>query len=74
MKTHTLTTPELLFVIGTRAMIAAGIALLVSPKLRGSQRKAVAWTLLTIGAVTTPHVVKTLFGEESLTKRIRALL
>jgi hypothetical protein len=74
MKTHTLTTPELVFVIGTRALIAAGIALLVSPKLRTSQRKAVAWALLTIGAVTTPPVVKTLFGEEPLTKRIRALL
>jgi hypothetical protein len=47
------TFPQVAFVAGTRAMAGAGIGLLVSNHLRPDQRRAVGWTLLTIGIVTT---------------------
>ncbi len=53
MRTITLTVPEFFFVVGTRAMLAAGVAFLVGRKLRDRERKIVGFGLLTIGAVTT---------------------
>src|SRR5438270_6659622 len=40
MKRRTLTVPELMFVVGTRAALAAGAALLISGKLILNQRHA----------------------------------
>ena len=53
MRTVLLDLPTLGFVIGTRAALAAGIALLVSDKLGAARRRALGTTLLAIGAVTT---------------------
>lgn len=53
MEKRTLTIPELMFVIGTRAMLAAGVAFLVSGRLSRKQRKIVGTTLVTLGAITT---------------------
>ena len=53
MRTVLLDLPTLGFVIGTRAALAAGIALLVSDKLGAARRRALGMTLLAIGAVTT---------------------
>ena len=47
------TLPELALISGTRAMLGAGAALLLGGKLSGEQRKAVGWTLLIVGAVST---------------------
>ena len=43
---------ELAFVVATRAMLGAGIGLLLSQKLK-SRSKAVGLTLVTLGALTT---------------------
>jgi uncharacterized protein YjeT (DUF2065 family) len=53
MRTVTLTLPELMFVVGTRAMLAAGVALLALTKLSEQQRRAIGTTLVAIGVVTT---------------------
>ncbi len=48
-----LTFPELMFVVGTRAALGAGLGLLLSTKLNDSQRKLLGLTLVFVGAVTT---------------------
>jgi len=53
MKKTELTLPELALIGGTRALLGAGLALLLSEKLNERQRKATGWTLLLIGAVST---------------------
>ena len=53
MKSVTLDVPVLGFVIGTRAALAAGIALLVSHRLGVDRRRALGLTLVAIGAATT---------------------
>lgn len=57
MKTIRLTLPELGMAVGTRAMLGAGIALLLSHKLDDKQRRAVGVTLVCVGALTTIPLV-----------------
>jgi hypothetical protein len=52
-KNVALTWPEFMFVVGTRAILAAGIALFIAGKLSDDRRRIVATTLVLIGAVTT---------------------
>ena len=59
--------PELGLIAGTRAMLGAGIGLLLANRLSGSQRKAVGWTLLAVGAVTTiPLVMQVVGGRRAV--------
>jgi hypothetical protein len=58
-----LTRPELAFIIATRAMIGAGIALLLADRLSLEQRKAVGSTLTVVGLVTTIPAVWAIFGK-----------
>jgi len=53
MKKPDVTLPELALIAGTRAMLGAGIGLLLADKIPAEQRKAIGWTLTIIGAVTT---------------------
>ena len=53
MKEVILGLPELAMVVGTRAMAGAGIGVLLSDKMTPEQRRAVGWTLVLIGAITT---------------------
>ena len=53
MRTVSLTFPEFMFIVGTRAMLAAGVAFLAFSKLSNQQRRVVGSTLVAIGAVTT---------------------
>jgi hypothetical protein len=53
MKNLELNIPTLGFVIATRAMLGAGIGLLLSDRIPAAQRKAIALTLIGVGAVTT---------------------
>jgi hypothetical protein len=45
--------PELGMIAGTRAALGAGIALLLGERLDTKPRRAVGWTLLAVGALTT---------------------
>jgi hypothetical protein len=53
MRSPTLSFPELMFVVATRAALAAGVALLVSRRLSRSQRRSIGTALVAVGAVTT---------------------
>jgi hypothetical protein len=53
MKRLDLSLPELLFVIVTRAALAAGVGLLLSDRLRRGKRRKVGLTLIAVGALTT---------------------
>ncbi|MDB5353449.1 MAG: hypothetical protein JWN86_4696 [Planctomycetota bacterium] len=48
-----ITMPELVLVASTRGMIGGGLGLLLADRLPESQRRAVGWTLLLVGAFTT---------------------
>ena len=63
MKPKEVTVPELALIAGTRGMLGAGIGLLLSGKLSREQRRAVGWTLVTVGAVTTIPLVISVFGN-----------
>ncbi len=56
MRNVALDLPTFGFIIGTRAALAAGIALLVSERLSAARRRAVGITLVAVGAVTTVPV------------------
>jgi hypothetical protein len=53
MKTTELTLPELALIAGTRALLGAGLGLLLADKLSEDQRKAAGWTMFLIGVATT---------------------
>ena len=53
MKEHSLTIPEIALIGGTRALLGAGVALLLGDRLSREERRAVGWTLFVVGAVST---------------------
>ena len=53
MKKHLLSLPQLLFVVGTRAALGAGVGLLASRRMSDKQRRAAGVTLALVGAATT---------------------
>ena len=69
MKTKTLTIPELMFVVGTRAALAAGAALLVSGKLKPKTRRAAGLALMGIAGVTTIPAARIVLRRKPLLKR-----
>ena len=71
MKKRLLTTPEMIFLISTRAALAAGIALLVSQRLNRSARRAAGMALLGIGGITTIPAARILLRRPSLRERLR---
>lgn len=73
MRETRLTLPELGLVAGTRAAAGVGIGLLLADRLSPEQRKAVGWTLLLVGALTTiPLAMEVLGHSRSLTRTERA--
>ncbi|HTU17798.1 MAG TPA: hypothetical protein VMG10_07005 [Gemmataceae bacterium] len=63
MKEAHLTLPELALIAGTRAVAGAGIGLLLANRLSESQRRAVGWTLLLVGAISTVPLALEVFGK-----------
>ena len=55
--------PELGMVVGTRAMLGAGVALLLADKISADTRKGVGWALLTIGVLTTVPAAMLVLGR-----------
>ena len=51
---------ELAFVAGTRGMAGAGLGLLLAGFMKPETRKAVGWTLLALGALTTVPIAVSL--------------
>ena len=63
MKTVTLTLPELLLLVGTRALLGAGIALLVAKRLNDEQRQTAGVVLAGIGLLTTVPLALEVIGK-----------
>lgn len=63
MQRRALSFPELAIIGGTRAAFGAGVALLAAGKLSDEQRRAVGWTLVAIGAITTVPIFMQLAGS-----------
>lgn len=47
------TLPELALIAGTRAALGAGLGLLLADRLSERERRAVGWTLLLVGVLST---------------------
>jgi hypothetical protein len=72
MQMKTISLPELGMIAGTRVALGAGIALLFGGRLSTEQRRAVGWTLLGIGAVSTlPLAAEVLLRNEKGTSSVR---
>jgi len=66
MKTFEVSLPEFAFVAATRGMAGAGLGLLLSDCIKSiERRKAVGWTLLAIGILTTVPIALTLVSRRS---------
>ena len=63
MKTVTLTFPELALLVGTRAMLGAGIALLIAKRLTDPQRETAGIVLAGVGLLTTVPLAFELLGK-----------
>lgn len=63
MKETRITLPELALIAGTRAAAGAGLGLLLANRLSESQRRAVGWTLLLVGALSTVPLALEVFGN-----------
>lgn len=53
MRETRISIPELGLVAGTRAMLGAGLGLLLADRLTDEQRRAIGWTLLLVGVLST---------------------
>jgi hypothetical protein len=72
MKTTVLDVPAFTFVVGTRAVLAAGIGLLLSKRFPAGQRRAIGATLVAIGTATTiPAAISVIRGLRQSRRRGR---
>jgi hypothetical protein len=66
MRERAITLPELGLVAGTRAALGAGLGLLLADRLDPEQRRAVGWTLLLVGVITTFPLALEVLGKRPL--------
>lgn len=65
MRSKTITLPELGLISGTRAALGAGIGLLLADRLGPDQRRAIGWTLVAVGVLSTfPLAAEVIFRED----------
>ena len=63
MLTTELPLPELALLVGTRGLLGAGLGLLLAERVNTDQRRAVGWTLIAIGIVTTIPLALMVFNR-----------
>ncbi|MGC2061428.1 MAG: hypothetical protein WA610_00505 [Thermodesulfovibrionales bacterium] len=63
MKKAELSLAEIGLIAGTRGMLGAGAGLLLADRLNDDQRKAIGWTLLIVGAISTIPLAVEVFGK-----------
>jgi uncharacterized membrane protein YfcA len=66
MRERSITLPELGLIGGTRAALGAGLGLLLADRLDRDQRKAIGWTLLLVGILTTVPLAIEVLGKRPL--------
>ena len=64
MKRISVSVPEIGIIAGSRAAVGAGAALLLGGLLKPEHRKAVGWTLLVIGAISTIPIATQIFRSQ----------
>jgi hypothetical protein len=69
MRETRVTLPELALLAGTRAALGVGVGLLLADRLADDQRKAVGWTLLLVGALSTIPLAIEVLGGSRLSDR-----
>jgi len=57
--------PELGMVVGTRAMLGAGVALLLADSMSADTRRSVGWALVAIGVLTTVPAAMLVLGRRT---------
>jgi hypothetical protein len=62
MREAHLTLAELGLIAGTRAALGAGLGLLLADHLSGEQRRAIGWTLVAVGVVSTIPLATEVIG------------
>lgn len=73
MKTKMVTVPELAMIAGTRVAGGAGLGLLLGDRLARDRRRAIGWTLLAVGVISTiPLLARVMFrnGRTLRTERL----
>ncbi len=65
MKRLNLPAPAFFFIVGTRALLGAGVGLLVSDKLSRRRRKTVGAALVGLGALTTIPAILSLMRSRT---------
>lgn len=63
MKPLVLNVPTFGFTVATRAMIGAGIGMLVGPRLPADRRRTVALALISVGAISTVPGLRAIFRD-----------
>jgi len=63
--TKQISLPELSLLVGTRAILGGGIVLLLADRLSDSQRKAVGWALVAVGAASTIPLAMEFLGKRN---------
>ena len=72
MTRRMISTPELALVAGTRAALGVGVGLLVADRLSAEQRRAVGWTLVGIGVLSTIPIAAAFFGRSASDSEAKA--
>jgi hypothetical protein len=66
VKERGLTLPELGLIASTRGMLGAGVALLIGDRLDPRTRRAIGWTLLLVGAISSVPILVHVLGKPQL--------
>ncbi len=69
MKRISLTVPQLMFIVATRAALAAGVALLASRRIGTTQKNVAAAALVALGVATTVPAAALVFRNRGLLRR-----
>ena len=70
MRRMSITFPEIALIAGTRALLGAGLGLLLADRLSDDRRKAIGWTLLLVGAATTVPLALEVLGKSRSAGRV----
>ena len=65
VRTYSVTLPLVGLIAGTRAFAGAGLALLLADKFLPDQRRAIGWTLLAVGILTTPPLAALVLSQRT---------
>ena len=63
MREANVTLPELGLIAATRALLGAGVGLLLADRFPPDQRRAIGWTLVMVGVLTTVPLAAEVFGK-----------